>query len=122
MWIARFVDEFEREFAVLPSRVQDEILSRAKVVQEFGPTLGRPHVDTLKGSSFPNMKEMRFSAADGEWRVAFAFDPERSAILLVAGSKAGVAQRRFYASLIATADRRFRTHLAKVSGVGDRRT
>lgn len=78
--------------------------------------LGRPHVDTLAGSRFPNMKELRFEAADGVWRVAFAFDPDRPAILLVAGDKSGVAQRRFYRALIAKADKRFAAHLAKRGG------
>jgi hypothetical protein len=62
------------------------------------------------------MKEMRFDADDGVWRVAFAFDPERQAILLVAGDKAGVAQKRFYKKLIAKADQRFADHLAKLKG------
>lgn len=53
-------------------------------------------MDTLNGSKHANMKEMRFSAADGEWRVAFAFDPERNAIVLVAGDKSGGSQKRFY--------------------------
>lgn len=57
------------------------------------------------------MKELRFRAADGVWRVAFAFDSERQAILLVAGDKAGVAQNRFYKGLIAKADSRFTEHL-----------
>jgi hypothetical protein len=46
------------------------------------------------------MKELRFSAADGEWRVAFAFDSRRKAILLVAGDKSGVSKKRFYRELI----------------------
>lgn len=56
-------------------------------------------------------KELRFDASDGVWRVAFAFDPERKAILLVAGDKSGVAEKRFYRQLIGTADARFDTHL-----------
>lgn len=73
--------------------------------------LGRPKVDTLKGSKYSNMKELRFEAADGVWRVAFAFDPRRNAILLVAGDKSGVGQRRFYKQLIKKADARFESHL-----------
>jgi hypothetical protein len=57
------------------------------------------------------MKELRFEADGGVWRVAFAFDPERKAILLVAGDKSGGSEKRFYKSLIAKADRRFRAHL-----------
>jgi hypothetical protein len=57
------------------------------------------------------MKELRFTLPDGAWRVAFAFDPCRSAILLVAGNKSGMNERRFYRHLIRTADARFDTHL-----------
>jgi hypothetical protein len=57
------------------------------------------------------MKELRFEGADGEWRAAFAFDPERRAILLVAGDKSGGSQKRFYRQLIAKADSRFSFHL-----------
>ena len=60
------------------------------------------------------MKELRFDAADGVWRVAFAFDPARAAMLLVAGDKSGVSQKRFYRSLIERADRRFDQHLASL--------
>jgi hypothetical protein len=57
------------------------------------------------------MKELRFAVADGVWRVAFAFDSERAAVLLVAADKAGVKERRFYRSLIKTADDSFDRHL-----------
>jgi len=61
------------------------------------------------------MKELRFDFAGGEWRVAFAFDPRRRAILLVAGDKAGVGQKRFYRELIKKADARFDKHLAQMA-------
>ncbi len=86
----------------------------ARVLQEFGPQLGRPRVDTLNGSRHANMKELRFSAAGGEWRVAFAFDPRRKAILLVAGDKSGGSEKRFYRELIRKADERFDAHLARI--------
>ena len=60
------------------------------------------------------MKELRFRAADGEWRVAFAFDTKRKAILLVAGDKSGVSQARFYRELIRKTDDRFDAHLARM--------
>ncbi|HVZ27128.1 MAG TPA: type II toxin-antitoxin system RelE/ParE family toxin, partial [Rhizomicrobium sp.] len=89
-WIVRLHDAFEAEFQALAPEVQDELLATAKLLQDYGPVLGRPHADTLKGSAHANMKELRFRAAGGAWRVAFAFDPRRQAILLVAGDKAGV--------------------------------
>ncbi len=60
------------------------------------------------------MKELRFSAADREWRVAFAFDTKRKAVLLVAGDNSGVSEKRFYRELIRKADERFDAHLARL--------
>lgn len=115
-WTVANHDDFDPEFEALPESVQDALLAAALVLAEIGPVLGRPHVDTLAGSKHANMKELRFDADDGVWRVAFAFDPTRKAILLVAGDKAGVAQKRFYKGLIATADKRFAEHLKELKG------
>lgn len=112
LWTVVNHDAFDAEFENLPEPVQDELLAMMGLLARFGPRLGRPHADTLVGSKHANMKELRFRAADGVWRVAFAFDPSRQAILLVAGDKAGVAQSRFYKALIAKADKRFDDHLA----------
>jgi hypothetical protein len=106
-------DEFEPEFLSLPKDVQDETLAMTRLLQHSGPQLGRPRVDTLKDSRHANMKEMRFDASDGVWRVAFAFDPKRRAILLVAGDKSGGSQKRFYRELIRKADQRFDAHLER---------
>ena len=89
-------------------------LAQAALLKQFGPELGRPRVDTLNGSQHANMKELRFDAAGGVWRVAFAFDPKRRAILLVAGDKSGVGSRQSYRRLIRKADDRFDGHLARV--------
>jgi hypothetical protein len=94
----------------LREEVRTEILALSRILQQFGPHLGRPRVDTLNGSSFANMKEPRFDAAAGAWRVAFAFDTQRKAILLVAGDKSGVGEKRFYRELIRKADERFHAH------------
>lgn len=107
-------DEFEPEFDALHEDVQTEILALSLLLEQFGPQLGRPRADTLKGSRHGNMKELRFSAADGEWRLAFAFDPRRRAILLVAGDKSGASERRFYRELIRKADHRFDAHVARL--------
>lgn len=64
------------------------------------------------------MKELRFDAANGVWRVAFAFDPKRRAILLVAGDKSGGSQKRFYRELIRKADQRFDAHLERIRKAG----
>jgi hypothetical protein len=113
-WVVAIGDEFEPEFYALPEEAQEEILALALLLQQFGPQLGRPRADTLDGSRHANMKELRFAAADGEWRVAFAFDPKRKAILLVAGDKSGGSQKRFYRDLIKKADERFDDHLRRL--------
>lgn len=113
-WVVEFADEFEPEFDRFPEAVQDELLAQAKVIEQFGPAARRPRVDTLKGSKHANMKELRFDAHDGVWRIAFAFDPRRHAVLLVGGDKSGGSEKRFYKRLIATADQRFDLHLARL--------
>ena len=71
-WNVDLADELEAEWDQFPVDVQDEILAHGRLLEQFGPQLGRPRVDTLKGSSYGNMKELRFDAADGVWRVACA--------------------------------------------------
>jgi hypothetical protein len=114
-WIVEFRDEFEPELIEFELAVQDALFAAAKLLADFGPQLGRPHADTLKGSKYVNMKELRFEASNGEWRAAFAFDPQRQAILLVAGDKSGGSQKRFYKQLIAKADERFSSHLDRLN-------
>jgi hypothetical protein len=116
VWTVLYHDAFLPEMEVLTETVQDGLLTMVELLTLSGPTLGRPHADTLAGSKHANMKELRFTADDGVWRVAFAFDPGRRAMILVAGDKAGVAQNRFYKTLIAKADARFTDHLNNLKG------
>jgi len=114
VWTVELAAEFEPELLALPPEVRVELLAQARVLERFGPATGRPRVDTLKGSKHANMKELRFDAVNGAWRVAFAFDPRRKAILLVAGDKSGKGERAFYRRLVATADKRFDAHLDRL--------
>ncbi len=113
-WAVDLHDDFVPEYRELHEDVQDELLANIELLERFGPQLGRPRADTLNGSRHANMKELRFDAAGGVWRVAFAFDPTRKAILLIAGDKSGVSETRFYRQLIDKADHRFDGHLAKL--------
>ncbi|WP_295617339.1 type II toxin-antitoxin system RelE/ParE family toxin [Chamaesiphon sp. GL140_3_metabinner_50] len=113
-WQVQLHPSFEPEFLTLPQEAQDELLAKTLLLQISGPNLRRPHVDTLNGSRHSNMKEIRFNADDGVWRVAFAFDRQRKAILLVAGDKSGESQKQFYKQLIAQADLRFNEHLSRL--------
>lgn len=115
-WTVLYHDAFLPEMEALAEPVQDELLALVELLTVSGPRLGRPHADTLDGSKYANMKELRLTADDGVWRVAFAFDPKRRAIILVAGDKSGVAQKRFYKGLIAKADARFAEHLETLKG------
>lgn len=110
-WTVIFHDEFAVEFDELPEEVQNRIFEYGGMLEEFGSGLKRPYVDTLNGSKFSNMKELRFKASDGVWRVLFAFDPKRQAIMLIAGDKSGVSQTRFYRDIIKKADKRYKNHL-----------
>jgi hypothetical protein len=110
-WDVRYDSAFAAESEGFALAARLEIAALAKLLRRFGPQLRRPHCDTLNGSKHANMKELRFTLPDGEWRIAFAFDPERQAILLVGGSKSGTSEKRFYRDLIRVADERFNAHL-----------
>lgn len=91
-WDVDLHDDFVPEYHDLHKDVQDELLAHIELLEQFGPQLGRPHADTLSGSRHAHMKELRFNAADGIWRVAFAFDPHRKAIIPAVGNKSGVSK------------------------------
>ena len=114
-WDVSFDPVFAREAKDFGRPVQIELAAAVGLLRRFGPQLRRPHCDTLKGARHANMKELRFSLPDGEWRIAFAFDPKRKAVLLVGGSKSGVNERQFYRDLIRIADERFDLHLKSLS-------
>ena len=110
-WRVEYHPAFLSELSKLSEAVQDEVAALAEALKQVGPHMKRPRSDTLNGSKHVNMKELRFDAADGVWRVAYAFDPERKAILLVAANKSGASEKRFYKALIVRADKRFDEHL-----------
>ncbi len=108
-WEVLFEQEFAAWFETLEEGLQDEIFALIELLRRFGPNLGRPRVDTVKGSAFSNMKELRVQYLGDPWRILFAFDPRRNAILLVGGNKRG--DKRWYKDQIRIADRRYRRHL-----------
>ncbi|MES2160324.1 MAG: type II toxin-antitoxin system RelE/ParE family toxin [Pseudomonadota bacterium] len=112
-WEVFFHDEFDPEFDAFSKDVQDELLAVAVAVRELGPAADRPHVGTLENPKHPNMKELRFKANNGSeiWRAAFAFDPHRQAIILVAADKQGIDDKKFYKDLLKKANERFDKHL-----------
>jgi hypothetical protein len=117
MWSVSLDEAFRVELARFDRKVRIAILQAARLLEVEGPQLGRPRVDTLKGSRHANMKELRPTVNKVEWRVAFAFDPKRRAVLLAAAAKGG--HKRAYDKLIRTADKRFDAHLAATAKEGE---
>jgi hypothetical protein len=111
-WTVLMSAEFSEWLEGLDEGSQDAIAIDILVLRKIGPQLGRPQVDTLAGSRHANLKELRTHHHSHQYRIAFAFDPKRQAILLFGGDKAGVSQRRFYIDLIKQADALFDRHIA----------
>jgi hypothetical protein len=114
VWKVATSDDFDRWFAGLGDDGKAEIIAKVELLKLLGPQLSRPHADTLNDSKHANMKELRADTKDSVIRIAFAFDPDRAAILLLGGDKSGVSQRRFYKQLIARADELYDLHLARI--------
>ena len=109
-------EEYDQWFAGQGDEVATEVFAVVGLLQEFGHRLSRPHADTINGSKFDNMKELRVKTSRAEIRIAFAFDPKRNAILLIAGDKRGSNEKRFYRQLIAKADLLYEKHLKVIHG------
>ena len=108
-WEVLSDEAFALWFEKQPAGLQDTILAHRNLLECYGPSLSRPRVDSIKGSKFPNMKELRIQWRGEPWRILFAFDPKRRSILLVGGSKQG--DKRWYDKNIPIADARFEKHL-----------
>jgi len=113
VWDVEFTDEFEAWWDTLSVADQQGIDAAVSVLEQRGPGLGRPLVDTVEGSRHANMKELRV----GTIRILFAFDPRRTAILLIGGDKRDRWQE-FYAQMIPLADQLFDEHLEEFESEG----
>jgi hypothetical protein len=111
-WNVLYDDEFIDWLEQQEIELQNAILSLVEVLIEAGPGLGRPRVDTIKGSKLRNLKELRVQYRGEPWRVLFAFDPQRQAILLVGGNKQG--NDRWYKEAISIAEKRYKRHLEEL--------
>jgi hypothetical protein len=116
MWEVEYTDEFGAWWETLPEGVQDAIDLDVRDLENFGPGLHRPKADTVKGSRYSNMKELRTTYRKQPYRLLFAFDPRRCAILLIGGCKAG--DSRFYKRMIPLADRLYADHLDELRREG----
>ena len=109
-WPVETTPEFDEWLASLPESQQDAVVADVQVIRSHGPQASRPHVDTLTGSRFKNLKELRADSGGYALWSFFAFDPRRRAILLIGGDKHGQA-KRFYRKMIPEADELFARHL-----------
>ena len=86
-WEVEFTDEFEEWWNSLSEDEQVEISAKVELLEEHGPVLPRPHADVITSSRHSNMKELRGKVNEKHLRVLFAFDPRRTALLLIGGDK-----------------------------------
>lgn len=109
--MVRTSDEFDRWWATCDSALQDTIAAYVGLLEVVGPRLGRPYAETLRGSSVKNLKELRVQHRGQPYRVLYAFfDPQREAVLLLGGTKAG--DGRWYSDAIPRAEAIYACHLA----------
>lgn len=118
-WVVLFQTDFEQWFFEQEEAIQDTILAHLTVLKELGPALGRPSVDTLKNTKLPNLKELRIQHNGSPWRILFAFDPKRQAILLVGGNKQ--SDNRWYKKAIALAEKRYNKYLEELEEENDKK-
>lgn len=115
-WEVEYTDEFAEWWDTLTAKDQERIDPGVLLLQEHGPALGRPWVDTIKTSRHANMKELR--SRGGHIRILFAFDPRRAAILLIGGDKRD-RWTDWYRQMAPLADDLYDDHLAMLQREGD---
>jgi hypothetical protein len=115
-WSVEYTDEFEAWWQSLAEEEQVALDASVQLLEEFGPGLGRPHCDTVDGATHGNMKELRTQCQGRPLRSFFAFDPRRTAILLIGGDKTG--DDRFYERMIPLAERIYDSYLEEIRREG----
>jgi hypothetical protein len=108
-WDVEYTDEFHEWWQQLTVNQQDGIARGIELLRKLGPGLGRPHVDSVKGSRHSSMKELRTQCGGRPLRSFFMFDPRRTAIVLIGGDKTG--DKRFYKRMIPQADKLYDVYL-----------
>ena len=107
-----FTDEFSSWWDGLNEDEQDSVTAIVLLLQEHGVGLTRPQADTLRGSAYPNMRELRIQHEGRPYRILYAFDPRRKAILLIGGDKTG--NKRWYEQMLPWAEEIYRQHLLEL--------
>jgi hypothetical protein len=112
LWEIEFTDEFGEWWDGLSVAEQESVRVPVELLAELGPALTRPHADTIRGSDFPNMRELRIQHEGRPYRVLYAFDPRRTGVLLIGGDKTG--NPRWYRELVPKADALYAQHLHEI--------
>lgn len=111
-WTVEYTDEFEAWWNDLSEDEQEDVSASVGLLERRGPFLGFPHTSDIKGSRHGQLRELRVQHQGDPYRVFYAFDPRRAAILLVGGNKAG--DDRFYERMVPFADDIYSTHLKQL--------
>jgi hypothetical protein len=111
-WEVEFTDEFGRWWDGLSAGEQKSVNRYVVLLRQAGPDLARPYADTIRGSKFSHMKELRVQHEGRPYRVLYAFDPRRSALLLIGGDKTG--NDCWYEEMVPKADALFAQHLTEI--------
>ena len=111
-WDVEVSDEFVAWYGALKEDESESVDTAVDMLVEYGPRLGRPYSDTLKGSRYPNMKELRVQHLGRPLRILFAFDPRRNAYLILGGDKTG--DGNWYVAAIHRAEAIFAQHLKEI--------
>ncbi|MGH9801419.1 MAG: type II toxin-antitoxin system RelE/ParE family toxin [Blastocatellia bacterium] len=108
-WEVEFTDEFGRWWEALTEDEQDSVDVGVRLLEEFGPQLPFPHSSGINGSRHNQMRELRIQHKGDPYRILYAFDPRRAAILLLGGNKVG--DDRWYERFVPLADKLYDEHL-----------
>ena len=111
-WEIEVSDEFLTWYRSLDEPELESVNGAVAKLEYYGPTLGRPYVDTLIGSRYPNLKELRVQHGGKPYRILFAFDPRRNAYLILGGDKTGNAN--WYVDAIREAEAIYAQHLIEI--------
>jgi hypothetical protein len=115
MWKIYRTNEFKDWFDSLEEISITAIVTDLLILEKYGPSQGRPYVDTLKGSKISNLKELRTHSKNGVFRILFVLDPERDIILLLGGDKSN--DKKFYQKMIMKAEKLYQEHLRNLGRI-----
>lgn len=116
VWNVEYTDEFGEWFATLVEAVQDDVDRSVGLLEAKGPQLPFPHSSGIEGSRHAHMRELRVQSGGEPCRIFYAFDPRRTAILLIGGNKTG--DDRFYERTVPIADSLYDTYIAELKKEG----